>query len=200
MKFIAVLTLCLLVLSSCNVDKMNQEVRQDFKENHYNFKLAEEMRYATISFKLPEKFTKSYNKYYTIKGNALVRESYALGIKFSVEHYTRKDFKKYFIRESGFHVNELNTLHDAYTERRMASLDNSGSSFKKTLSKKKSYKGIIQVLSGEDDYNDDLIYYATATIKMKDDYYVFQWISTPEMMSYTLDDFERIIYSVKKTK
>lgn len=200
MKYFFYLPILLFVSFGCNPDKMNQEVRKDFKENHFNFQLSEELRYASISFKLPEKFNKSYNKYYTIKGNSLVRESYAMGIKFSVEHYTASDFKKYFIKASGFHVNELNTLHDAYTERRMSSLDNAGSTFKKTISKKKTFKGIIQVLSGEDDYDNDLIYYATATIKMNGDYYVFQWISTPEIMAYTLDDFERILYSVKKIK
>lgn len=199
MKYFFFLPLMLFVLA-CNNNKMSQQTRKEFQENHFNFKLDEEIRYASIAFNLPENFEKSYNKYYTVKGNSFVRESYPMGIKFSVEHYTAKDFKKYFIKESGFHVNQLNTLHDAYVDRRLNSLDEAGSTFKKSITKKKTFKGIVQVVSGEDNFSNDIVYYATATVKLKEDFYVFQWITTPEMLSYTMDDFERILYTIKKIK
>lgn len=198
-RFLSILFLGISI-TACNPDKYNEQIQEEFRENNFNMKLVETVKYNAISFKLPEKFNKAYNHSYTVKGNSLTRESYALGIKFSVETFSQKDFNKTFIKESGFHEDNLNTLHDAYVDRRYYSLDNAGATFKKTINKKKVFKGIIQVVSGEDEYSDDFVYYATATLKIGTEYYVFQWISRQEMMSYVMDDFERILYTVKKIK
>jgi hypothetical protein len=163
-------------------------------------KLEETIQYQNISFQLPGKFEQDYNHDYTVKSSSLTKENYVIGINFSVEHFTESDLEKPFIKENGFNINPLNTIHDAYIARRYNSLVDGGIAIKKTFNKKKNYKGLIQMVSGNDEYSSDETYYATATIQLDKDYYVFQWITTQEMMSYVYDDFERVLYSVKKIK
>jgi hypothetical protein len=188
------------LMTGCfDYDKENKEIREAFKNNHYNFKLDKTLKYEGISFKLPDHFKQNYSHNYTIKNSSLTRTSNAFNIYFSVERFNKSDLNREFV--SNFVVKEdlLNTFQDAYVWRRFESLDNSGVSIKKELPKTFKNKGLIQTISGDGTYSGQA-YYVTSTLKVGKEYYVFQWITSKPIMNYTYDDFERILKSVRKSK
>lgn len=188
-----------LIAGCFDYDKENKEIREAFKNNHYNFKLDKTLKYEGISFKLPDHFKKNYTHNYTIKNSSLTRTSNAFNIYFSVERFNKSDLNRDFV--SNFVIKEdlLNTFQDAYVWRRFESLDNSGVSIKKELPKTFKNKGLIQTVSGDGTYSGQA-YYVTSTIQVGKEYYVFQWITSKPIMNYTYDDFERILKSVRKSK
>jgi hypothetical protein len=190
----------LFLLTGCpDYDKKNREIREDFKNNHFNLKQDKTLKYEGISFKLPASFKRHYTHHYTVKNSSLTRVCRALNIYFSVERFDRSDLKRPFVKDYLIHKDLLNTFQDAYVWRRFESLDESGISIKKELPKAFKHKGVIQTIVG-DGYYGDQTYYITSTIKVADSYYVFQWISSKPIMNYTYDDFERILKSIQKTK
>jgi hypothetical protein len=73
------------------------------------------------------------------------------------------------------------------------------SALKKDLPKSVKYKGVVQVVR-EYSSKDDPDYYAVATMKIKNRYYIFTWLTGKEMMSYTYDDFIDILETVRLRK
>ncbi len=189
----------LLVVGCFDYDKENKEIREAFKNNHYNFKLDKTLKYEGISFKLPDHFKQNYSHNYTIKNSSLTRTSNAFNIYFSVERFNKSDLNREFVYDFVIEGDLLNTFQDAYVWRRYESLDNSGVSIKKELPKTFKNKGLIQTISGDGTYSGQT-YYVTSTIKVGNEYYVFQWITSKPIMNYTYDDFERILKSVRKSK
>lgn len=189
----------LLVAGCFDYDKENKEIREAFKNNHYNFKLDKTLKYEGISFKLPDHFKQNYSHNYTIKNSSLTRISNAFNIYFSVERFNKSDLNREFVYDFVIENDLLNTFQDAYVWRRFESLDNSGISIKKELPKTFKNKGLIQTVSGDGTYSGQA-YYVTSTIKVGKEYYVFQWITSKPIMNYTYDDFERILKSVRKSK
>ncbi|WP_343635979.1 hypothetical protein [Fluviicola sp.] len=188
-----------LVVGCFDYDKENKELREAFKNNHYNFKLDKTLKYEGISFKLPDHFKQNYSHNYTIKSSSLTRTSNAFNIYFSVERFNQSDLNKAFVYDFVIDGDLLNTFQDAYVWRRFESLDNSGVSIKKELPKNFRNKGLIQTVSGDGTYSGQA-YYVTSTLKVGKEYYVFQWITSKPIMNYTYDDFERILKSVRKSK
>jgi len=188
-----------LVAGCFDYDKENKEIREAFKNNHYNFKLDKTLKYEGISFKLPDHFKQNYSHNYTIKNSSLTRTSNAFNIYFSVERFNKSDLNREFVYDFVIENDLLNTFQDAYVWRRFESLDNSGISIKKELPKTFKNKGLIQTVSGDGTYSGQA-YYVTSTIKVGKEYYVFQWITSKPIMNYTYDDFERILKSVRKSK
>ncbi len=188
-----------LVVGCFDYDKENKEIREDFKNNHYNFKLDKTLKYEGISFKIPDHFKQNYSHNYTVKNSSLTRTSNAFNIYFSVERFNESDLNREFVYDYVIEDDLLNTFQDAYVWRRFESLDNSGISIKKELPKTFKNKGLIQTVAGDGTYSGQA-YYVTSTVKVGSNYYVFQWISSKPIMNYTYDDFERILKSVRKSK
>jgi hypothetical protein len=188
-----------LVVGCFDYDKENKEIREAFKTNHYNFKLDKTLKYEGISFKLPDHFKKNYSHNYTIKNSSLTRTSNALNIYFSVERFNQSDLNRDFVYDFVVENDLLNTFQDAYVWRRYESLNNAGVSIKKELPKACKHKGVIQTISGNGTYSGQA-YYITSTMKVGNDYYVFQWITSKPVMNYMYDDFEEILKSVRKSK
>lgn len=188
-----------LITGCFDYDKENKEIREAFKNNHYNFKLDKTLKYEGISFKLPDHFKQNYSHNYTIKNSSLTRTSNAFNIYFSVERFNKSDLNREFVSNFVVKGDLLNTFQDAYVWRRFESLDNSGVSIKKELPKTFKNKGLIQTISGDGTYSGQA-YYVTSTLKVGKEYYVFQWITSKPIMNYTYDDFERILKSVRKSK
>lgn len=188
-----------LIAGCFDYDRENKEIREAFKNNHYNFKLDKTLKYEGISFKLPDHFKQNYTHNYTIKNSSLTRTSNAFNIYFSVERFNKSDLYREFVTDFVVKNDLLNTFQDAYVWRRFESLDNSGVSIKKELPKTFKNKGLIQTVSGDGTYSGQA-YYVTSTIKVGEEYYVFQWITSKPIMNYTYDDFERILKSVRKSK
>lgn len=198
-RLLLVLVPFILMGGCVDYNKENKEIREAFKKNHYNFALDKTIKYEGISFHIPKHFKRYYSHNFTIKNSSITRTSNALNIYFSVERFTKSDLRREFVSDFIIKHDLLNTFQDAYVWRRFASIDNGGISIKKELPKNLKQKGVIQTVAGDGAYA-GMTYYATATIQVKDNYYVFQWITSKQIMNYTYDDFERILKSVKKAK
>lgn len=200
MKRLIVIILMIPLLTACpgNADKEQKDTAAAFRENGYNFVSYKKQDYKNIRFKLPKAFEFDYGSGYCYKRSSLNRRVFALGVIFTVERFTEDDLESELMEDYVIEEDLLNGFHDAYADRRYESLHNASISFKKDTKKNVKYKGITQTLSGKySDYADHL-YYAMATLKIKDEYYVFQMIAKKDMMDYVYDDFERILATVRR--
>lgn len=203
MKHLIILAILIpLLFASCassDSEERQQNVLKAFKENNYNFTNYKKVRYKGISFKLPGSFDVDFGGGYTYKPNAFLRRQYQLGIIFTVEKFTEYDINSELMEDYLIEDDEdfLNSFHDAYSDRRYESLHEASISYKKVTRKNIPFKGVTQVLSGSSSQYSDTYYYAMTTLKVKDNYYVFQMITAPEMMHYVFDDFERILATVR---
>ena len=147
---------------------------------------------------MPKSFDIDYGNRHCYKSSALNRRDYTLGIIFTVERFTEDDLESELM-EDYYLVDDdlLNSFHDAYADRRYESLTNASISFKKDTKKNIKFKGVTQTLSGRNSSYSDDVYYAMATLKVRKEYYIFQFISKREMMDYVYDDFERLLASVR---
>lgn len=189
-------------LTACNEKNPNEEEKdhvENFRNNGYNYTKLKKQGYKKIRFMVPDALKYNYTTNYCFKPDALSRRDFPLGIVFSVERLTKNDvnselFEDYILTEDDL----LNSFHDAYTERRYESLYESSSSFKKDVKKNVKFDGVIQTVRGQNSSYSEELYYATATLQVDKEYYVFQMITTKDMMDYVYDDFERILASVRK--
>lgn len=200
MKHFFLIILLMPLLTACpnsSSEKEKEDSAQTFRDNQYNFPSWKKQKYKNIRFKIPKSFEFDYGNQYCYKSSALTRRDFSLGIIFTVERFTEDDLESELMEDYMIEKDLLNGFHDAYVERRYESLHQSGVSFKKDTKKNVKHKGVIQTLFGRtSDYADDL-YYATATLKIKKEYYIFQCIAKKDMMDYVYDDFERILTTVR---
>jgi hypothetical protein len=189
----------LLIGPGCKSElKENQLTVASFRKNKYNFKLTKNGSYKNIRFKLSPFFEKSFATYYMISSKGQAYKSEIIPIYFTVERFKETDRYETFLIDQLTKVDFLNTLHDAYVKKRYSSLQNGAISIKKTVRKSIHYPGVIQTIAGASSTKQPANYYLTATLQVKDEYYVFQFISDRAIMSYVYDDFERILRSVKR--
>lgn len=192
----------LLFLASCGgdaiVDKTNS--REKFKLNNYDLILDQTHKWGRIQFKIPSCFLKSYYSYGTIHHNSFVRETRTFNGFFSVEVFEESDQYLSFVDEQVATKDLLNLFHDSYVQAIANRLSGGVSALKKELPKKMKYKGVIQIVREYNEDNEDPDYYAVATMKIKDKYYIFTWLTGKDMMSYTYDDFEDILRTVRLKK
>lgn len=198
---IVTLSLFSVLLFACNTSSDKDFTIDDFHANNNNLILDKEHRYNEIEFKLPESFTNYYSNSITIGNNSRTFNQYKLGLIFTVEKFTENDVYRPFVRYEETTSNLTDLFHSGYVNTRARSIEDSEVSIKKTITTSKKLKGIIQYVSDKDNYKKDIKkIYATATFKIKKEYYVFQWIVDNEMMSYTMDDFKQILNTVKPRK
>ena len=199
MKRLIFFLILLPLLTACP-DNSNQDKEDHikaFRENGYDFTNLKKQGYKNIKFKMPANFEYDYGTQYCFKNSGLVRRDASLGIVFTVERLTENDLESELMEDYIIEDDLLNGFHDAYAERRYETLHNASISFKKDSKKNVKFKGINQTISGSRSEYDDALYYAMTTLKIKDEYYIFQLISKKEMMDYVLDDFERILATVR---
>ncbi len=199
MKRIVLLLLLAPVLTACPPQKdRTEDVMKKFQENHFNLELLKKEVYGKIKFQLPESMEKDYATNYVYRRQALTRRDYNLGLAFSVERFTEGDMYSEMMEDYVVEEDLLNSFHDAYVNRRLESLYQGGLSFKKDVRSNVKFPGVIQVVTGESSRGYNALYYATATLKVEKEYYIFQMIAPKSMMDYVYDDFERILASVRK--
>ncbi len=216
MKWLSVVVLFpfFLILFSCEDEEKNELVRK-FKANRFNLIFNQKVRFGDISCKIPEGFKPNGYSDYTIQPKAKVYLNSALGIHFTMERFSTSANNMNFVTkyqekneiyfaegESESEINwedQLNLIHNAYVFKRYSTLTNGSISIKKNTSKKVRFEGVIQVVSGQSEYGEGL-YYTTASILIDQTIYVFQFITTHEMMDYVYDDFERLLASVHLVK
>ncbi len=199
MKRLIFFLILLPFLSACpdNSDKDQEDHVKAFRENGYDFTNLKKQGYKNIKFKMPTSFEFDYGMQYCFKNSGLVRRDQQLGIVFTVERLTENDLESELMEDYVIEDDLLNGFHNAYASRRYESLHNASISFKKDTKKNVKFKGITQTISGARSEYDEVLYYNMASLKIKDEYYIFQFISKKEMMDYVLDDFERILTTVR---
>ncbi len=173
----------------------------DFHANGNDLELDKSYKYQNVTFDLPESFSDYYSKSATIGNNSRTYTQYQLGIIFTVEKFTENDVYRPFVRYEEMRSNLTDLFHSAYVNARARSIDKSEVSIKKTIETKNKLKGVLQYVSETtDEIKNTKKVYATATFKVKKDFYVFQWIVDNELMAYTMDDFMAVLNTVKSTK
>ena len=201
MKFLIASFCCLLMFSACVDDEGTQETFEEFKSNDYNFNLDKKFSYKNITFQLPSSFKKSFSTRFTITNHSNTFHQQRIGMYFSVERFLPVDKSRAFVQDFIIEEDLLNTFQDAYAYKRYQSLQDGGLSVKKDLFNTPTKQGVIQVLHGDsNNFNGEEMRYALATIKIKNEYYVFQFITNKSLMNYSMDDFKRILHSVKSKK
>jgi hypothetical protein len=182
-------------------DKESQNSFEDFKENDFDFTLDKKLTYKNLQMTVPSSFKKYYGKYLTVSNDSKVLFCNAIGAHFSIERFTEKDINRPFVQDLIIEKDLLNTFQDGYALKRYNSLNDGTMSIKKDLFSTSKKRGVIQIVRGSTtNLYSEFLLYATATIQLKDEYYVFQFITTPDMMNYAYDDFRRMLYSVKAIK
>ena len=200
MKRVIFFLLLLPLINACSPGKeTSKDILKRFKTDGYNMSPLKRTVYGAIKFQLPETMEVDYSSTYAYKSTAFTRREYNLGILFSVERFTEGDLYSELMTDYPVVGDDfLNGFHDAYVNRRLESLYQGGTTFKKDVSKKVKFPGTIQVISGQSSEGYNFLYYVTSTLKVDKDYYIFQFICEKEMMDYVFDDFERILASVRK--
>lgn len=201
MKFLIASFCCLLMFSACIDDEGTQETFEEFKSNDYNFNLDKKFSYKNITFQLPSSFKKSFSTRFTITNHSNTFHQQRIGMYFSVERFLPVDKSRAFVQDFIIEEDLLNTFQDAYAYKRYQSLQDGGLSVKKDLFNSPTKRGVFQVLHGDsNNFYGEEMRYALATIKIKNEYYVFQFITSKSLMNYSMDDFKRILHSVKSKK
>lgn len=201
-RLIVIIFILPLLITACDETDPNEQEQdhvEAFRANGYNYTKLKKQGYKRIRFMLPEALKYNYSTEYCFKSDALSRRDFPLGVVFSVERLTEDDVHSELFEESILTEEDLlNSFHDAYTDRRYESLYESAASFKKDVKKTVKFDGVIQTIRGQHSVYAEELYYATATLQVGKEYYVFQLITTKDMMDYVYDDFERILASVRK--
>lgn len=191
----------IVLISACGspkkVDKTNS--REKFKLNGYDFILDASHKWGNIMFKIPSCFIKSYYSQGTIQSRSFMRETSTFNGYFFVEEFEESDQYLSFVESQVASKDLLNLFHDAYVKAISDRLIGGVSALKKDLPKSVKYKGVIQVVREYSD-DDDPDYYAIATMKIKNKYYTFTWLTGKDMMAYTYDDFVDILETVRLRK
>jgi hypothetical protein len=201
MKFLIASLCCLLLFGACVDNEGTQETFEDFKSNDYNFNLDKKFSYKNIIFQLPSSFKKSFSTRFTITNHSNTFHQQRIGMYFSVERFLPLDKSRAFVQDFIIEEDLLNTFQDAYAYKRYESLQDGGLSVKKDLFNTTNKKGVIQVLNGDsNNFYGEEMRYALASIKIKNEFYVFQFITNKSLMGYSMDDFKRILHSVKSKK
>jgi hypothetical protein len=199
-QFIFILVLTPL-LTACPSSQTNKaELLKEFRANGHNFKKLKKKGYANIEFRIPETMTVDYNTGHVYKKTALTLREEITGALFTVEKFTEQDLATELMEKTVVRTDLLNSFQEAYVDRRMSSLAGGVSTFKKTTGRRVLFPGVIQTVTGERTGYEEPLYYAVATLKVENEYYLFQFIASRQLMAYVYDDFEHILSSVRKIK
>ena len=126
-----------------------------------------------------------------------VNEISDLNVCFTVEKFSEKEAKSFQFGDTT-HSNMLNAVQDFYISKREKSLGEQYTSIKKDVPKSIKYTGLIQTVEGGDYGYGTVSEYLTSTLKIGDDFYVFQLIANKQSMGYLYDDFISILSSAVK--
>lgn len=185
----------LLTLTACPVDY--EQSLKAIKNNNMDFPDPEGRSHDGISYELSKLFEDSYYTNYVIQKNATTKSIYDLYLHFSIETFTNSDLETLQFIE-GKKNEDLKTIHDYYIRNRMASLHTKRRSMLKKVPKKVGFQGYITVVDGQGEYDEKQATYFISTIKIDDNFYVFQMIGNKDKMGYFYDDFLDILNSIEK--
>lgn len=187
----------LMLTTACPGSSYESDLKK-LQKNGMDFPDLRTEYYNGIRFMLPEMFTNDYESGYALNENALTKVIYVLDLNFSIETFNEQNaetIRYAFDKE----ISSLDAIHDNYIIQRQKSLHNPSTSIKKELPKSVKYPGYIQVVHGgiyatETPHSS----YFTATLKIDEEYFVFQMIGKKDNMGYLYDDFIDILSSIEK--
>ncbi len=193
----------IIVLTGCPAKTERKAAREIYQNNmNFNFKSPFEINYNGIEFFLPNKFTRDYNNYESVCTNGSDIRTFSFGdlnLYFGFSEIKQEELNNIlFINDL---LNPLNAiLEDAALKRKQSMFKVGKVSEVETI---KCNQPCIMVTitepfqksySWEEDYSS--LYYVAA-IKKKNRYYIIQFCGKKDKMIYFLDDFKRIIRSIK---
>jgi hypothetical protein len=160
------------------------------------------MNYNGIEFFLPNKFTRDYNNYESVCTNGSDIRTFSFGdlnLYFGFSEIKQEELNNIlFINDL---LNPLNAiLEDAALKRKQSMFKVGKVSEVETIKCNRPCKMVTitepfqKSYSWEEDYSS--LYYVAA-IKKKNRYYIIQFCGKKDKMIYFLDDFKRIIRSIK---
>lgn len=199
--FIGILILPLLY--ACPNARTTSKDVKELLSNDMDFKFWKRYSAKGISFKLPKSFDEEHYQNYTIDNtNSFKRSNQSLGMYFSVEVFTDTNAVLF-----QYMTNEKSLIHSVqknYVNKIESGLLNRGTFFRTSILKiiGSKNKCISQVISENfvRQYKWDVDYtttYFVATMKVRNQFYVFQLIGRSENQKYLYDDFLKILFSVK---
>lgn len=157
--------------------------------------------YDGIKFELWDQFEDNDYGDYTINEGDMYKVN-SLDLYFSIEEFFDYDLE-YIQYENEQKISDLEALHNHYIFNRYHSFystEDVNKSVSIELEKTANVEGFIQVIENGDKlsqnkYSYDNTYF-TATIKVKNRFFVLQMIGPIRNMEYLYDDFKEIVYSV----
>ncbi len=167
--------------------------------NNMDFPNLKKTSFKGINFYLSTMFTNDSKANYIMKKNSLSKSIKDLDVYFSIEAFSEQEALKI---QSNFNepIDALNAVNDQYILKREKSVYNPYLSIKKNIPKKNKYSGYIQAVQGSSTKESPTTSYFISTIKVNDQFYVFQLIGIQKNMGYLYDDFIDLLSSVKKIK
>jgi len=154
--------------------------------------------YEGIDFALSDLFDKEYTTDFAFSGDdAMCRVIRSLDLYFSVEVFGAMDVVEFGEEINQSSSDELNIVQDFYVGKRVNSLFDPTVSIKKEVPNSVKFPGFIQVVKGKEYEYEEPTNYFTATLKVGNQYYVFQMIGKAENMGYLYDDFVDLLSSVR---
>jgi len=193
----------IIVLTGCPAKTERKAAREIYQNNmNFNFKSPFNINYNGIEFFLPNKFTRDYNNYESVCTNGSDIRTFSFGdlnLYFGFSEIKQEELNNIlFINDL---LNPLNAiLEDAALKRKQSMFKVGKVSEVETIKCNQPCKMVTitepfqKSYSWEEDYSS--LYYVAA-IKKKNRYYIIQFCGKKDKMIYFLDDFKRIIRSIK---
>lgn len=193
----------IIILTGCPAKTERKAAREIYQNNmNFDFNAHFTINFNGIEFMLPKKFNRNYNNYESISTNGSDIRTFSfeeLNLYLGISEIKKEELSNIlFVNDL---LNPLDaTLQDAALKRKQSMFKAGKVSEMETIKCNQSCKMVTitepfqKSYSWEEDYSS--LYYVAA-VKKKNRYYVIQFCGKKDKMIYFLDDFKRIIRSIK---
>jgi hypothetical protein len=194
LQLVSLLALCTLLCGCPPGSRQNTDALKELRANRYDFKKTSKTYAAGIHFLLPDVLVDSSDKTFACHDNSLVKSCYDLGLHFSVDAFDDNEIQS-IMEDYDSSGEPLEVIHNHFIETRLQSLG--GAAEQSVVSPLKGKrKGLFSTIEETHTYAESNGCYQIATIRHKENCYVFQFICSNELAPYLYDDFQQILQSV----
>lgn len=202
-SFYGLILVSLILLCGCPAKTERKAAREIYQNNmNFDFKEHFKINYNGIEFNLPKKFIRDYNNYQSVCTNGSDIRTFSfvdLNLYVGLSEIKKEELNNIlFINDLLSPIDAI--LEDAALKRKQSMYKVGKVSEMETIKCNQPCKMVTitepfqKSYSWEEDYSS--LYYIAA-IKKKNRYYVIQFCGKKDKMIYFLDDFKRIIRSIK---
>jgi hypothetical protein len=193
----------MILLTGCPANTERKAAREIYQNKmNFDFKASFNINYNGIQFVLPKKFGRNHGNYETICTNGSDCRSFSfddLNLYFGISEIKKGELSNIlFINDL---LNPLDAvLEDAALKRKLSMFKVGKVSEMESIKYQLSSKMVTITEPFQKTYTweeDDSSLYYVAAIKKKNRFYVIQFCGKKDKMVYFLDDFKRIIRSMK---